>query len=78
MKDVYQGAQYVDGVSVNKLTQEEALIPPTLASLMAHQVHFHKTGAILLPVGETLDRNLVFEQRSRLGPRAPRRSDVLT
>jgi hypothetical protein len=24
MKDVYQGARYVDGVSVNKLTQEEA------------------------------------------------------
>ena len=47
------------------------VIPPTLASLMAHQVHFQKTGAILLPVGETLDRNLVFEQRSRLGPTAP-------
>lgn len=24
MKDVYQGARHVDGVSVNKLTQEEA------------------------------------------------------
>jgi len=24
MKNVYQGARYVDGVSVNKLTQEEA------------------------------------------------------
>jgi hypothetical protein len=24
MQDVYQGARYVDGVSVNKLTQEEA------------------------------------------------------
>jgi hypothetical protein len=38
---------------------------------MTHQAHFQKTGAILLPVGETLDRNLVLEQYSRLGPTAP-------
>src|SRR3979409_423736 len=50
--------------------QRFAIITRRVAAIMAHQIDLRKAGALLIPIGESANRDLVFEQRARPGARA--------
>jgi hypothetical protein len=43
------------------------MLPLQQATIVAHQIYFHKTRSLLIPLTKSAQRNLFLQKRSRFG-----------